>query len=155
FERETFVDEVMLAPSERAVMDVLFETKGVARLEHRTPDRVYDLGSISVGKRVSSDAGAEFDVLRTDSELSKERRSVSADIARSPDKTLAFFSRMPLLYGEKDDKASSYVCPMHPEVTSSEPGTCPKCGMKLMPSAPAPPAALDLDDGDEHAAHQH
>jgi hypothetical protein len=25
-----------------------------------------------------------------------------------------------------------YVCPMHPEVTSHEPGTCPKCGMTLV-----------------------
>ncbi len=27
----------------------------------------------------------------------------------------------------------TYTCPMHPEVVSSEPGTCPKCGMKLRP----------------------
>ena len=27
---------------------------------------------------------------------------------------------------------ASYVCPMHPEVTSTEPGTCPECGMKLV-----------------------
>lgn len=26
-----------------------------------------------------------------------------------------------------------YVCPMHPDVTSDEPGSCPKCGMDLMP----------------------
>jgi hypothetical protein len=26
-----------------------------------------------------------------------------------------------------------YVCPMHPEVTSSTPGRCPKCGMTLVP----------------------
>lgn len=26
-----------------------------------------------------------------------------------------------------------YVCPMHPDVTSKEPGTCPKCHMKLVP----------------------
>ena len=25
---------------------------------------------------------------------------------------------------------------MHPELTSSEPGTCPKCGMKLVAAAP-------------------
>ena len=26
-----------------------------------------------------------------------------------------------------------YACPMHPEVTSNAPGTCPKCNMKLVP----------------------
>jgi hypothetical protein len=29
--------------------------------------------------------------------------------------------------------AAAYVCPMHPEVTSSAPGLCPKCNMKLVP----------------------
>lgn len=28
--------------------------------------------------------------------------------------------------------ATEYACPMHPEVTSSRPGTCPKCGMALV-----------------------
>lgn len=27
----------------------------------------------------------------------------------------------------------TYVCPMHPDVTSHEPGVCPKCNMKLVP----------------------
>ena len=27
--------------------------------------------------------------------------------------------------------AAAYSCPMHPEVTSDKPGTCPKCGMDL------------------------
>src|ERR687885_2074668 len=49
YERETFVDEVLLAPSERAVVDVLFDTPGQVRLEHRTPDHVYDLGAFTVG----------------------------------------------------------------------------------------------------------
>lgn len=29
--------------------------------------------------------------------------------------------------------ATVYSCPMHPEVTSDQPGTCPKCGMALVP----------------------
>lgn len=26
-----------------------------------------------------------------------------------------------------------YTCPMHPEVTLDKPGSCPKCGMNLVP----------------------
>lgn len=34
---------------------------------------------------------------------------------------------------ETDETAAVvYVCPMHPEVTSHEPGTCSKCGMALV-----------------------
>ena len=29
--------------------------------------------------------------------------------------------------------ATVYTCPMHPEVQSDAPGTCPICGMKLVP----------------------
>jgi DNA-directed RNA polymerase subunit RPC12/RpoP len=28
-----------------------------------------------------------------------------------------------------------YVCPMHPDVSSTEPARCPDCGMKLVPTA--------------------
>lgn len=33
----------------------------------------------------------------------------------------------------ESDKKSVYTCPMHPEVVSEGPGTCPKCGMALEP----------------------
>jgi FtsP/CotA-like multicopper oxidase with cupredoxin domain len=133
YEREAFVDEVMLAPSERAVLDVLFDAPGEVRLEHRTPDQVYDLGAFSVAGNAAGSAGESFDVLRVDPELAAEHGSIERDLERSPDKVLAFVATMPLLYGDDVAPATSYACPMHPEVTSSEPGTCPKCGMQLLP----------------------
>jgi FtsP/CotA-like multicopper oxidase with cupredoxin domain len=137
YERETFVDEVLLAPSERAVVDVLFDTPGQVRLEHRTPDHVYDLGAFTVTEGTAGDAAGSFEVLRTDPELAAEHQSIGPDIERPPDKVLAFFSLMPLLYGADDTPASAYACPMHPEVTATESGTCPRCGMKLVAGNPA------------------
>ena len=46
-EREEFVEEVVLAPSERVILDVLFDKPGELTLEHRTPDRVYPLAAIT------------------------------------------------------------------------------------------------------------
>lgn len=31
------------------------------------------------------------------------------------------------------DHGASYTCPMHPEIVKSEQGSCPKCGMTLVP----------------------
>src|SRR2546422_1469275 len=61
YERETFVDEVMLAPSERGVLDVMFDTPGEARLEHRTPDHVYDLGAFAVQGNSTAAGAASFE----------------------------------------------------------------------------------------------
>src|SRR6266508_2544564 len=133
YERETLVDEVMLAPSERAVVDVLFDTPGEARLEHRTPDHVYDLGAFSVAGSSSGDAAESFEELRVDSQLTAEHQSIERHIERAPDTLLPFVTSMPPLVGNAPVPAPSSACPMHPDFTSTEPGTCPKCGMQLLP----------------------
>src|SRR3989442_544863 len=132
YERETFVDAVLLAPSERAVVDVLFDTPGDVRLEHRTPDHVYDLRGFSVSAAGAGDAARSFEVLRVAPQPTAEHQAIGHDVERAPDKVLAFISSMPLLYGEDDKTASTYACPIHPEVTASEPGRCRKCVMKLV-----------------------
>jgi len=32
---------------------------------------------------------------------------------------------------------AKYACPMHPEIVRDDPGSCPKCGMALVPMAGA------------------
>src|SRR5690349_6741259 len=73
-EHEQFVEEVVLAPSERALVDVLFDAPGELALEHHTPDRVYRLAAITVAEQPAEPSLREqFDVLRSDPELTAER----------------------------------------------------------------------------------
>jgi len=139
-EREEWIDSVQLAPSERAVVDVLFASSGVYSLEHRTPKDVYRLGSVNVADANPTVSLVEgFDRLHDNAELVRERLRFDTELRRPPDKTLVFTASMPLLYGNTPAAAPAYVCPMHPEVTSAEPGTCPKCGMKLVVAGAAEP----------------
>ena len=137
FEREQFVEDVVLAPSERVVVDVLFETPGELTLEHRTPDRTYTLADITVTEdRRRRRWPRRSTILRTDPELTAERERLAPLLDAPPDKTLAFVAEMDM--GEPDvgdGGALVYTCPMHPEVVSDEPGRCPECGMKLIAEA--------------------
>jgi Cu2+-exporting ATPase len=45
--------------------------------------------------------------------------------------------------------SARYVCPMHPEVTSDKPGTCPKCHMALEKTK----VTAGQHDHDKHAGH--
>ena len=136
YEHETFVDEVLLAPSERAIVDVLFDDAG------HVPTRAPHTRTTPTSSAPSPSATTPVDesLRRRSSRRSGRAPELTAERARHRRRPrprarqdAAFESLMPLLYGDPDAAADTWTCPMHPEVISDEPGTCPHCGMKLIP----------------------
>ena len=155
YEREELVEEVLLAPSERVVVDVLFPDAGELQLEHRTPERTYRLASITVADEPAVPSYAEeFSRLRRNADLAEPRDWLEPFLKAPPDKTLSFVAEMNLGAPEGEDVV--YVCPMHPEVTSDKADRCPKCGMRLLPEGLV---AAGSGHGHEHHhghhGHQH
>jgi FtsP/CotA-like multicopper oxidase with cupredoxin domain len=144
YEKEELVDEVLLAPSERVVVDVLFDESGELALEHRTPEASYRLAAIEVvDEPAVPDLSDQFANLRAHSDMEAARERVMALINASPDKTLSFVAEMDDVgLGAVD--TGVYTCPMHPEIVASWADKCPKCGMKLMAASEEsePPTAF-------------
>jgi FtsP/CotA-like multicopper oxidase with cupredoxin domain len=153
-EREEIVEEAILAPSERVILDVLLERPGELALEHHTPEKVYRLASIAVSDEPAEPSPADaFEQLRADPELAAERAGLDRHLSAEPDKTLAFVAEMD--FDEPAGGAATYMCPMHPEVVSEEPGHCPSCGMKLLPAHIAQAGAHDHEHAEHESGHDH
>ena len=65
YEKDQWKDTIIIGPSERAVVEVLFDTEGSYALQNKTPARDYALGAVSVSGDGSSPSYAEaFAALR-------------------------------------------------------------------------------------------
>src|SRR6185437_6669742 len=88
YERETWVESVILAPSERAVVHVLFDHDEETALEHRTPDQTYRLATFRVGGDLATPPLVDrFAELRQNPEWAEVRERFPEFLDAEPDKT--------------------------------------------------------------------
>ena len=89
YERETFMDSVVLGPSERAIIEVLFENTGNFKLEHRTPQKSYPLATIAVSSQQASPSYASlFESLRINQDTIVSIDALRNEINKPADKSL-------------------------------------------------------------------
>ena len=135
-EREEFVESVILAPSERAVVDVLFEQPGQLTLEHRTPERTYALATIDVSAEPAAPSLAErFDDPAPQPRVGGRARAAGA-LLRCAARQDARASS-PRWTWARPRGRSSTPARCTPTWSATEPGRCPQCGMKLLATAAA------------------
>jgi suppressor of ftsI len=89
YESETFVDSVVLAPSERAIVDVYFPVSGTFPIEHKTPDKTYPLGNVTVAPdRVAQSYASQFSQLRTNADMVATASALAPYFDKPADKKL-------------------------------------------------------------------
>lgn len=95
YEREQYVDSVLLGPSERAVVEVLFDKAGKFSLIHQTPDKTYTLGTIDVSTdKIGTSYAKEFDILRTNQDIISSIDPLRPYFGKPADKSLVMAVNM-------------------------------------------------------------
>ncbi len=89
YEKASWQDSVVLAPSERALVDVMFTQPGTYALLNKTPDKTTSLGEILVSAGTASPSyAAEFDVLQENAATQASIDPFRQYLDKAPDKKL-------------------------------------------------------------------
>ncbi|MDP3917185.1 MAG: multicopper oxidase family protein [Nanoarchaeota archaeon] len=73
YEREVFIDNIIIAPAERYIIDVYFEKEGEYSIQNNNPHADYNLGTITANnKESSSDFSDSFNTLKAYEDVEKD-----------------------------------------------------------------------------------
>lgn len=90
YEQESWADSVVLGPSERAIVEVLFDKVGTYAIQNKTPDKTYALGSIAVSNQeIEKSYAARFGTLRSHAETIANIELYRSLFNKVPDKRIA------------------------------------------------------------------
>ncbi|KEQ56296.1 Multicopper oxidase mco protein [Marine Group I thaumarchaeote SCGC RSA3] len=89
YEKQEFVDSVILASSERRTVDVLFEKPGKYDITHSTPDKTYVLGTISIIPSLNN-IDSNFYSIKQNSDIIQEIDPFRKFFSDPPDLELEF-----------------------------------------------------------------
>jgi len=89
YEHEIWQDQIILSPSERVVVEVLFEKAGVYELQNINPQKTYTLASFNVSEaQISQSFAKEFEVLRDNKDVITDIDAFRDDFDKKADKSL-------------------------------------------------------------------
>jgi len=89
YEKDQWADSVILGPSERAIVEALFDTAGAFLIQNKTPHKTYTLGTVNVSAdSVEVSYAAEFNQLHTHDDTSESIAPLRQYFDRTPDKEI-------------------------------------------------------------------
>ena len=89
YEKASFVDSVVLSPSERAITDVFMPKAGTYEIQNKTPDTMYSLGVISVSEeKIDVSHESEFNVLQSNTATTQSIDPFRSYFNKTPDKRI-------------------------------------------------------------------
>lgn len=88
-EKEEWKDSLILGPSERVIVEALFDKSGTFAIQNKTPDKVYALGVVNVGSNsVDVSYASEFGQLRTHAQTIQSIDPLRQYFDKAPDKQI-------------------------------------------------------------------
>ncbi len=101
YEQEQWADSVILGPSERAIVEVMFDKSGSFTLENKTPDKTYPLATINVSSQQAAVSyKTQFETLRTNKDVGSSIDPFRQYFDKPVDKNLVLTLDMKSMMGD-------------------------------------------------------
>lgn len=117
YEKQEFVDSVILTSSERRTVDVMFDKTGEFSIIHTTPEKIYKLGQISVMPSDNKN-NDDFNNLLKDIDVKNEINQFKKYFSIEPDLELEFDVKTSMMHNMESENDNSMEMKEHEKISS-------------------------------------